>query len=349
MTLSIIAIILAFIIAFGRQIAVFGKRKIALWFFPNFELKRIVFSSIVLLFVIIDLRISTNNTGTIVIASIAFFLLLLSFLFDFKYIFPEIKKVERKLGNTLNIEGNTEIIGVTQNNISVAYPLNVVIPRHIINDKIEDTNIVVSYCAICRSALIFKAEIEGIRLYFKVSGVWRRNMVMIDNQSKSLWQQTTGECIYGKYKGQNLTLLSGENTTWKSWSQKHPKSEYAYKCTEARKSYLSRKKMLRGLYFITPKITPPGFTDLIGLEKRETVFGITYNGISRAYPQSKIDNLIQFTDVFNERKLELTYDKSATYLSAIDSDSKESIIVEKHWWLGWKEFHPNTEIWNDKN
>lgn len=342
---AIISIILSFIITFGRHSAVFGKIKQSIWFFSDYESKRIVFTIFSTVFGGFALYFNPNNSTIFTLLIISAILLISSFLFDFKYIFPEVKKVERKLGKLLNISDNTEIIGISIKNISVAYPLEVVIPRHIINDTIEEMNIVVSYCAICRSALIFNAEIEGEKLYFKVSGVWRRNMVMIDDQTKSLWQQATGECIYGKYKGKYLELLSGENTNWNSWVNKYPKSEFAYKCIEARKGYLSRKGMIKGLNFITPKITPPGFTDLKGLPTRETVFGISYNGISRAYPKTEIENLTTFSDHYYEKKLNLEYDKSSDYLTAIDAERKEQIIVEKHWWLGWKEFHPDTEIW----
>lgn len=345
MILAIIAFIVAFTIAFGRQTAVFGKAKLALWFFPNYEYKRIVFSFTSIVLGVFSWILNPDKTLINTLLITAFLLIILSFLFDFKYIFPEVKKVERELGSKLNISGETEIIGISRKNISVAYPLDVVIPRHIINDNIEGINIVVSYCAICRSALIFDAELEGEKLYFKVSAVWRRNMVMIDDQSKSLWQQATGECIYGKHKGKHLKLLSGENTNWNSWKTKYPNSEFAYKCIEARKGYSSKKGMIKALNFITPKITPPGFTDLKGLPTRETVFGISYNGISRAYPKSELKNKTIFSDTFGEIKIDLKYDESSDYLTAINAETKEKIIVEKHWWLGWKEFHPKTEIW----
>ncbi|WP_203258842.1 DUF3179 domain-containing (seleno)protein [Hyunsoonleella ulvae] len=346
--MATVAFLIAFTIAFGRQTAVFGKVKQSLWFFSNYEFKRIVFSLTSIVFGLLSWVLTPSNAIINALLITALLLIILSFLFDFKYIFPEVKKVERELGSKLNISGETEIIGISIKNLSVAYPLDVVIPRHIINDNIEGINIVVSYCAICRSALIFSAELEGEKLYFKVSAVWRRNMVMIDDQSKSLWQQATGECIYGKYKGKHLKLLSGENTNWNSWVTKHPNSEFAYKCIEARKGYSSRGGMLKALNFITPKITPPGFTDLKGLPTRETVFGISYNGISRAYPKSELKNKTIFSDTFDKKKLNLKYDQLSEYLTATDAETKEEIIVEKHWWLGWKEFHPNTEIW-DKN
>lgn len=345
MLLSILSFLFAFIIAFGRQSAVFGKIRQSLWFFSNYEVKRVWFSSFSILLGVLVLWLYPINLTILIVLGLSFLLIIASFIFDFKFIFPEIKTVERKLGDAIEIDQGTEIIGVVKNGIAVAYPLDVVIPRHIINDKILGSHIVVSYCAICRSALAFNAEIDGVSLYFKVSAVWRRNMVMIDDQTKSLWQQATGECIYGKLKGRRLELLSGENTNWNSWQQKHPKSEFVFNCVEARKGYLSREGMIKALNFVTPKITPPGFTDLKGLPTRATVFGISYNGISRAYPKSEIENLNIFEDHFNDKKIALEYNTSSDYLTAIATETKKQIIVEKHWWLGWKEFHPETEIW----
>jgi len=345
MVLSIISFLLAFIIAMGRQTAALGKVEKSLWFLSNYEGKRAWFSISSILFGILALLFNPFSPTIIIILSTTVLLILGSFLFDFKYIFPEVKSVERTHANTVNIAQNTEVIGINYNNIAVAYPLDVVIPRHIVHDKIGDANIVVSYCAICRSALIFSAEIEGINLYFQVSAVWRRNLVMIDDQTKSLWQQATGECIYGKFKGKNLKLLSGENTNWRAWLQQHPNTEYATKCHEARKGYLTREEMIKGLNYITPKVTPPGFTDLQGLPTRETVFGIDYNGVSKAYALSEIKSMGTFVDFFNGKELKLEYNKRSEYLSAFTMETNRPVIVEKHWWLGWKEFHPETEIW----
>ena len=103
--------------------------------------------------------------------------------------------------------------------------------------------------------------------------------------------------------------------------------------------------MLKVLNFITPKITVPGFTNLKGLPERETVFGIEYNGISKAYPMTKIMDKYYFEDTYNGKIIDLHYNADANYLSAKVRESETEIVVEKHWWLGWKEFHPETEIW----
>jgi hypothetical protein len=111
---------------------------------------------------------------------------------------------------------------------------------------------------------------------------------------------------------------------------------------------MSREKMLAALKTVSSKVGVPGFTDLKGLPKRETVFGITIEGVSKAYPLSELKPGARFSDSVGEIELELFYDGKGEYLSASESSTKKSINVEKHWWLGWKEFHPNTKIWRNE-
>ena len=349
MIFALLSFILALIITLGRQSAAFGKIKQSLWFFSNFDFKRNVFSITSVFLGLLALSITPDSSAIKWIFGTSLLLIIITYLFDFKYIFPEIKSVEKQLGKTLNIENQDKIIGVSLNSIAIAYPLDVVVSRHIVNDKIDSNSIVLSYCAICRSGLVFKSQLNGENLYFKVAGVWRRNMVMVDDKTKSLWQQSTGECIYGPSKGKQLELLFGDNTNWGTWSKKHPNSMYASKCTEARRGFLSREGMMKGLEFATTRMTPPGFTNLSGLPNRETVFGIHYNGISKAYPESELKEITAFVDDFGSIYIELNYDSVGNNLYALEPKSKEKIIVQKHWWLGWKEFHPETEIWKNEH
>ncbi|MFW5761757.1 MAG: DUF3179 domain-containing (seleno)protein, partial [Cyclobacteriaceae bacterium] len=278
MIFALASFLIAFFIALGRPMAVFGKIGWFLWFFCRFERKRLIFSTLAIISGFFAIYFNPDKSLIYWITGIALLLVVFSFLLDFKVIFPEIEQVKRKKGTQLSIKDNLEVIGVDLNNISVAYPAEVVITRHIVNDTIGNTGIVVCYCALCRSGLVFGSELDEKKLYFTVAGVWRRNMIMTDKQTGSLWQQATGKCIYGHFKGRSLTLLSGENTTWESWKKIHPESEFANECKEARSGYLSRKTMFKGLEIATTRITPPGFTDLKGLNKRETVFGISLNG-----------------------------------------------------------------------
>jgi hypothetical protein len=345
MILAILSVLTAFIIAIGRPSAVFLKIKPSLWFFSNFEKKRIYFSITSILFGVAAILFNRNLDSSIFLLVLSLLFLMTTFIFDFKYVFPEVKSVQKVAGTNLKIPGNKKIIGVNRGAYSVAYPLDVLMARHIINDAFEGNNFLVSYCALCRSGLVFSSELDGRQLYFKVAGVWRRNMIMVDEQTQSIWQQATGECIYGTLKGKRLELLSGEQTTWQSWLEKHRTSMYANTLEEARRGYLSVEKMLKGLELTTTRILPPGFTDITQLPAREIVFGVDFNGVSKAYPKSRLKDGINYYDSFGDETVKFRFDKDSDYLSATVDGTDTALIVEKHWWLGWKEFHPQTTIW----
>jgi hypothetical protein len=345
MILIYLSLLLALIAGLGRQIAVFGRIERGLWLFANWQRLRIALTLLSITLAIAGYLMAAPAVAWVWLLIIAL-LNAFAYFFDMPFFFPEVRELRRVPGSRAEIDGDTQVIGVQVGETAVAYPIEeIVMPRHIVHDTIEGTPILVSYCALCRTALIFRAEVEGERLYFKVAGVWRRNMIMIDDQTGSIWQQATGECLHGEYEGQSLELLSGENSVWRSWQRKHPDSEYANEFTEARRGLMSRKRMLAGLKSVPLKAGVPGMTDLTGLPKRETVFGITVNGRSKAYPLSELEPEMRFRDRVGGEVLRLEYDAGAEYLSALKDESGEPLIVEKHWWLGWKEFHPETEIW----
>ena len=345
MILIYFSLLLALAAGLGRQIAVFGRIEKGLWLFANWQRLRIVLTLLSITLALAGYLTAAPAGGWVWLLAIAL-LNAFAYFFDMPFFFPEVRDLKRIPGSRAEIDGDRQVIGVKVGETPVAYPIEeIVMPRHIVHDTIEGIPILVSYCALCRTALIFRAEVEDEPLYFKVAGVWRRNMIMIDNQTGSIWQQATGECLHGKHEGENLELLSGENTIWRSWQKKHPDSEYAHDFTEARRGLMSRERMLTGLKIVPLKAGVPGMTDLTGLPKRELVFGVTVNGRAKAYPLSEVEPEMRFRDRVGGEELLLEYDADAEYLSAIKEESGEPLIVEKHWWLGWKEFHPQTEIW----
>jgi hypothetical protein len=349
MTLLYLSLLFALIAALGRQIIVFARIQQGLSLFSHWHWLRLVLTSISLILALVGYATATSAAGLVLLLVIVL-LNAFSYFFEMPFFFPEVKQVQRVPAAEIHIAGDTPVIGVTVGDTAVAYPINeIVMPRHIVHDTIETCPVLISYCALCRSALAFQAQVDGQALYFQVAGVWRRNMIMLDVQTRSIWQQATGACISGQYKGQQLELLSGENTLWQSWQKKHPHSEYAYDFVEARRGLMSREKMLAGLKAVTPHAGTPGFTNLQGLPKRETVFGIAIDGQSAAYPLSELEPGMRFRDKIGDVEVELQYDAESEYLSAFVTATGQPLVVEKHWWLGWKEFHPHTRIWTKES
>jgi len=99
-----------------------------------------------------------------------------------------------------------------------AYPLQILLWHELVNDQIGALPVLVSYCPLCNSAVVFDRSVNGTAHSFGVAGFLRHNdMVMYDQQTDSLWQQLTGEGIVGTHTGQRLTPVTSRVITFSAF------------------------------------------------------------------------------------------------------------------------------------
>lgn len=115
------------------------------------------------------------------------------------------------------------VIGLSINGDARAYPVNVLSRHETVNDIVGGVPIVVTYCPLCYSGIVFDRRVGEQVLEFGVSGKMVMNdLVMYDRQTSSLWQQMLGEGISGKHKGARLAALPATQTTWGQWRITRP-------------------------------------------------------------------------------------------------------------------------------
>src|SRR5262249_14248634 len=90
----------------------------------------------------------------------------------------------------------------------------------LVNDQIGDLPILVSYCPLCNSALVFDRRLGGKVYDFGVSGMLRQSdMVMYDRQTESLWQQITGEALVGALSGKKLRVVRSQVAPFEAFAR----------------------------------------------------------------------------------------------------------------------------------
>ncbi|MCZ6512195.1 MAG: DUF3179 domain-containing protein [Alphaproteobacteria bacterium] len=100
------------------------------------------------------------------------------------------------------------VITVAVNGQIRGYPLTILVWHEIVNDRLGDVPITVTYCPLCSSAVVFDRRVGDRVLDFGVSGNLRfSDLVMYDRQTESWWQQFTGTGIVGEYAGTELAIL----------------------------------------------------------------------------------------------------------------------------------------------
>ena len=89
-----------------------------------------------------------------------------------------------------------------------AYPLRILMYHEIVNDRIGDRWVAVTYCPLCNASIVFNRELAGRVLDFGTTGKLRNSdLVMYDRQTESWWQQFTGSAIIGEMTGNHLELI----------------------------------------------------------------------------------------------------------------------------------------------
>lgn len=104
-----------------------------------------------------------------------------------------------------------------------AYPIRYLMWHEIVNDKIGRMPVLITFCPLCNSGMVFDPRLDGTRLTFGVSGLLRHSdMIMYDRQTESWWQQALGLGIVGRHKGRSLTQLPAYMESWSVFRTNNP-------------------------------------------------------------------------------------------------------------------------------
>ena len=104
-----------------------------------------------------------------------------------------------------------------------AYPIRYLMWHEIVNDRIGDVPVAVTYCPLCNSGITFDRRVDGKLLSFGVSGKLRNSdMVMYDRETESWWQQAIGTGIVGDLTGVELKALPTWMESWSEYKTRNP-------------------------------------------------------------------------------------------------------------------------------
>ena len=119
------------------------------------------------------------------------------------------------------------VIGyASQSGEAFAYPIKILNFHEIVNDVIDGVPVLVSYCPLCASGVVYSRELDGdILLFGNTSALYESDLVMFDHQTGSYWFQVLGEAIVGTLTRKRLTMLPSRTTTWGQWKELYPDTQ----------------------------------------------------------------------------------------------------------------------------
>src|SRR5260370_10766393 len=109
------------------------------------------------------------------------------------------------------------------NGVAKAYPFRILNWHEVVNDNFNGKPVVVTWCPLCLSGIVYDPEDRGSKLTFGVSGkIYKSNLLMYDRETGSLWSQMLQRAIAGPLTGAVLAMLPAEHSTWEHWRTEHP-------------------------------------------------------------------------------------------------------------------------------
>ncbi len=120
---------------------------------------------------------------------------------------------------------------------------------------------------------------DGQTLRFRLAGINNQNFLMRDEQTGSIWQQVTGQAIFGPLAGRALELVHSDEISFDLWKQEAPGGTVlapvaAYVSDYAPKNWVEEIAALPTVVNVSG--TP--------LDARALVVGISLDGADRAFP-----------------------------------------------------------------
>jgi hypothetical protein len=117
------------------------------------------------------------------------------------------------------------VIGYDSGDEAYAYPVNVLDFHELVNDVIEDVPVLITYCPLCFSGVVYSRELDGRVLTFgNTSALYQSDLVMYDHQTGSYWFQVGGEAVVGPLTGARLKLLPSTTMSWGEWQRLYPET-----------------------------------------------------------------------------------------------------------------------------
>lgn len=243
------------------------------------------------------------------------------------------------------LEDDSVGLGVVHKGEARFYPYQILVWHEIVNDTIQGDPILVTYCPLCMTGVVFDRTIDGEAVEFGVSGrLWQSNLLMY-NRSKdagkeSLWSQVLGEAVLGEFTGRKLSVLPADTIRYGQWKQGHPDTKVLTRETGTPRPY--GRDPYEGYYTNDTVSFGATFTDN-RLAPKDFVLGVEVDGKFKAYHAPALPEGTT-TDTFAGRTITIEKSDIGEVRMFIGED-RQRLPYIGGFWFSWAAVHPETALY----
>ena len=212
------------------------------------------------------------------------------------------------------------VIGYATDAGAYAYPIKVLNFRELVNDVIDGVPVLISYCPLCASGVVYSRELDGRTLLFgNTSALFESDLVMYDHETGSYWFQVMGEAVVGELTGARLPLLPSMTTTWGRWKLLYPETRLLVGDGPGERTLSARRYGNDPFADYADSLDSRNFAFPVSEERLDSrlpvgavVLVVEANGAAKAYPLEFMGNAAVNDVIGGQRVVVLSQDHGIT-------------------------------------
>lgn len=230
------------------------------------------------------------------------------------------------------LQPDDPVLGYVAGDQAYAYPFKILNFHEIVNDTLDGLPVLISYCPLCRSAVVYDRRIDGEVLSFgNTSALYESDLVMVDRNTGSYWWQVPGKAIVGPLTGTQLTPLPSRVATWSDWTEDHPNTLVLSRDTGFDRNYSRDPFATYDQYLDSGQFAFP-----VGEAARDqrlppsaVVVGVSFDGVTHAYPVEGVEE--PFNDIVSGNPVVVfpSAGGGSVYSAVVDGDVIEFELGEQ--------------------
>lgn len=272
------------------------------------------------------------------------------------------------------LDDDSMVMSFTRGGETHAYPVGAMGYHHIANDTVGGVPVAATYCTVCHTGVVWKRVVGDRILSFRLAGIHDGNALLRDEQTESIWQQSTGEAIFGPLKGSRMELMSSDELSYGLWRTEHPHGRILKPIERFTSLYRNQ-----GWGKFVEQFPAVMDTSATGMDARELVFGIATPAASKAFPARAVfssrliqdrvgaDAVLLLVGPDNLSVRAFRVPANTTFLRNSDAmldaetsslwnfsgcatqgpragESLQPVDLLKEYWFDWQHCHPATEV-----
>jgi len=219
------------------------------------------------------------------------------------------------------------------------YPFPMLETHELVNDFVGGEPVLVSYCPLCGTGIVFDRRVGGEAAEFGVSGMlWQSNLLMYNRaenlSDRNLWSQVLGQAVVGERAGEQLTIIPSDIVRFSDWKDDHQDALVLTTGTP--------RDPYGGDYFRVASSFAPDFdASTSPLSPTEYVYGIKVNDTFKAYVRDQLPVGIT-TDVVAGETVSLNKSEDGTVVISTENGVLPDV---EGFWFSWVSAHPDTLLY----